>query len=411
MKIAKLKIENLPKILHVDGDSFFASVETALDHHLRGKPVVTGGDRGIASAMSKEAKALGVHRGMPIFKIRKLLPQVIIRSSDYLNYAIFAERMYAIVRRYSDDVEEYSIDECFAILDLTSRGLVQEIKTALQNELGLTFSLGLAPTKTLAKLASSQNKPDGLTILNSENTNDFLKRFDVGKVWGIGPASAEELRKLGIKTALDLRSKTPEWARDNLEKHLLLIYHELRGENVLSVHTETTELQKSIQATRTFSPPSSNAEIILSELSKNIENAFVKMRREGQWARKLSYFLKTEEYRYHRREHIFDVPQNTPEKAVKLVSESLSKIIQSKTIYRSTGVTLSGLVTKSAIQDDLFGTVREQDDWSTVYKAVEALEGRYGGHVVVLGSSLEAYKRRKMTPHRHLRIPFIGEVK
>src|SRR5688572_26380317 len=104
-------------ILHIDGDSFFASVETSLNPRLRGLPVVTGKERGIASAMSKEAKALGISRGMPIFKIKKEFPQVVILSSDYGTYELFAQRMFAIVRRYAREVEEYSIDECFATLD------------------------------------------------------------------------------------------------------------------------------------------------------------------------------------------------------------------------------------------------------------------------------------------------------
>src|SRR6185369_6203305 len=101
-------------ILHIDGDYFFASCEISLNPSLRGKPVVTGQERGIATSMSPEAKALGVHRGMPVFKIRKEFPQVIITTSNYKNYGIFAQRMYDIVRRYSPLVEEYSIDECFA---------------------------------------------------------------------------------------------------------------------------------------------------------------------------------------------------------------------------------------------------------------------------------------------------------
>ncbi len=104
-------------ILHVDGDAFFAACEVASKPHLRGKPVVTGLERGIASAMTYEAKAMGVKRGMPIFEIRKICPKAIILPSDYETYGFFSIRMYEIVRRYTPEIEEYSIDECFA--DLT----------------------------------------------------------------------------------------------------------------------------------------------------------------------------------------------------------------------------------------------------------------------------------------------------
>ena len=394
-------------ILHIDGDSFFASVETSLDHKLRGKPVVTGAERGIASAMSKEAKALGIHRGMPIFKIKKDFPQVIIKPGDYLSYNIFAQRMYAIVGRYSDQVEEYSIDECFALLDKPE--LVEEIKRTLQSELGLTFSLGLAPTKVLAKLVSSKNKPDGLSILDTEQLSAFLSDIDIGKVWGIGPAMAQELRGKGIMTASDLNQKSPAWARANLNKHTLEIWYELQGRSILRVH-QNHDAQKSIQSTRTFSPPTGDQSVLLSELSKNIENAFVKMRRAGQGTRKLHYFVKTQEYRYHRCEIVFDTTQYTPEKAIKMVSETLHKVVKIHTIYRATGVTLAGLVDKSVVQNDLFGVSRAEDRWEAVYKALEGLERRYGSHTLMLGSSLEANRRRGVVPHKRLRIPFIGEV-
>src|SRR3989344_9097712 len=101
-------------ILHVDGDSFFASCESSLNPRLLGLPIVTGHERGIATSMSKEAKALGISRGMPIYQIKKQFPQVVITHSDYSSYEIFSQRMCNIVRRFTSEVEEYSIDECFA---------------------------------------------------------------------------------------------------------------------------------------------------------------------------------------------------------------------------------------------------------------------------------------------------------
>src|SRR5581483_10154483 len=146
-------VRSFPRaILHVDGDAFFASCEVALNPKLRGKPVVTGLERGIVSAMTYEAKKLGVHRGMRLFEVRKICPQAVILPSDYETYSIFSHRMYNIVRRYTPEVEEYSIDECFA--DLTGmRGtlhmsyaeIAAKIKHDLESELGLTFSVGVAP--------------------------------------------------------------------------------------------------------------------------------------------------------------------------------------------------------------------------------------------------------------------------
>src|SRR4051812_2148322 len=110
-----LSTRSFPRaIVHFDGDSFFASVEQLMNHELRGKPVVTGGERGAATSLSYEAKRMGANRGMSLQEIKKLCPDVVVVSSDYLSYSIYARRMYSIVRSFTPDVEEYSIDECFA---------------------------------------------------------------------------------------------------------------------------------------------------------------------------------------------------------------------------------------------------------------------------------------------------------
>ena len=117
-------VHNFPRaILHVDGDSFFAACEVAKDPMLRGKPVITGKERGIVSACTYEAKARGVKRGMRLFEVRKICPDAVILPSDYETYSLFSERMYRIVRRYTPTVEEYSIDECFADLSGMRRAL------------------------------------------------------------------------------------------------------------------------------------------------------------------------------------------------------------------------------------------------------------------------------------------------
>src|ERR1700690_2031812 len=146
-------------IVHVDGDSFFASCEIAKAPRLKGKPVITGKERGIVSAMTYDVKARGVTRGMILSEAAKLAPDAIILPSDYETYSIFSERVYEIVRRYSPMVEEYSIDECFA--DLTGMRrihhmpypeIASSIKRDLERDLGMTFSMGLSATKVLPKI-------------------------------------------------------------------------------------------------------------------------------------------------------------------------------------------------------------------------------------------------------------------
>jgi DNA polymerase-4/DNA polymerase V len=195
-------------ILHMDGDAFFAAVEVAKNPGLKGLPVVTGSERGIASAFSYEAKALGITRAMPIQKIKKEFPQVIVLEGDYVSYSKYSRAMFAIVRRYADEVEEYSIDECFAELTGLDKPLkmsyleiAERIKKEVNEELGLSVTIGLAPTKVLAKVASKWVKPNGLTVITQATAKEFLLNYPIEKIWGIGPRTAESLQRKGVRTA------------------------------------------------------------------------------------------------------------------------------------------------------------------------------------------------------------------
>ena len=197
-------------ILHIDADAFFASCEQAVNPGLKGKPVVTGKERGIASAVSYEAKARGVKRGMTIREIREICPDAIHLPSDYETYSLFSQRMFAIVRRYTPDVEEYSVDECFCDLTGLRRPLrmsyetmAARIKADLEHDLGLTFAVGLAPTKVVAKLASKWQKPAGLTVISGNDLHLYLDQVPIGNVWGIGEQTTAYLTRFGIATALD----------------------------------------------------------------------------------------------------------------------------------------------------------------------------------------------------------------
>jgi DNA polymerase IV len=403
-------------IVHVDGDGFFASCEIALNPRLKGKPVVTGQERGIATAMSPEAKKLGIHRGMPVYQIRKLYPEAVIVNSNYHTYAMFAQRMYDIVRRFTDKVEEYSIDECFAdITDLEREGvsyqdIARSIKETLNRELGMTFSLGLGPTKVIAKVASKWDKPDGFTIIDAPDIPEFLSDLQVGKVWGIGPATSLYLLKHNVRTALEFANKPEAWVREHMASHILETWHELRGTPVFSVREGAEDDQKSIQSTRTFTPPSTEEELILSELSRNVEHACAKARSQGLVAKRIHYFLKTQEFRYHRLEIPLTAALQSPNQIFDEIMKTFDAVYEPGTLYRSTGVTLAGLMPEGLSQSDLFGEVVKNRKWDEVFNVVDTIDRRYGSSTVVLASSLNANKRRGVKPKKHLIIPFMGET-
>ncbi|MEK7070294.1 MAG: DNA polymerase IV, partial [Patescibacteria group bacterium] len=193
-------------ILHIDADAFFASVMQSIYPNLRNKPVVVGRERGIATAFSYEAKKLGVRRGMPIHQIKQLYPNCIIISSDYEMYSLYSRRMFEILHSFSPTVEEYSIDEGFADIKGLRRPLNKsylEIGRAIQEKvstsLGISVSIGISVTKSLAKLASQVNKPGGICMVSGKDIERFLSKIDSHKIWGVGDQTNAYLKKLEIE--------------------------------------------------------------------------------------------------------------------------------------------------------------------------------------------------------------------
>lgn len=412
-------------IMHLDGDAFFVSVEAAKDPALRGRPVVTGQERGIASAMSYEAKALGITRAMPIFQIRKQFPQVVVVDSDYEAYAVFSRRMIDIVRRYTDTVEEYSIDECFA--DFTDvegfsgdpEKVLAKIKDDVRKELGISVSLGLAPTRVLAKVASKSKKPDGLTVLDPRDVPELLSKTSIGKIWGIGSATAIALRKKGIVTARDFASKPLGWVEETFSKPLVEMWYEL---NCVSVHpvAAVTEAQKSIMKTRTFSPATRDREYVFSELSKNIENACRKARESGLLAREFSVYLKTRDFSYLSASRRLAVPSNDPFEIVREARRAFDGVFEEGRLYRATGTTLYGLVEKPGVAKSLFDTDSPDGSNYRVLDTIDKVNKKYGRSVVRIASSERAVRREEAGErpldfmprgvYKKLSIPYLGEA-
>lgn len=423
-------------ILHIDGDSFFASCEVALNPSLKGKPVITGKERGIASSMSYEAKAKGVTRGMILSEIRKVCPDAIILPSDYETYSLFSKRMFNIVRRYTEEVDENGVDECFADLTGLRRSLrmsypamAEHIKKDLENELGMTFSLGLGPNKVVAKLGSKWKKPSGLTVIPAHKINVFIKNLPIEKIWGIGPQTSAFLGKYGIWTALQFRDKDEGWVKENVTKPHQEIWRELHGEFVYPLNLEEKHDYQSISKTKTFTPPSTHKEFIFSQLSKNVENACIKARRHDLVTKDIFFFLKTQDFNYHGLELRLDNPISLPGEMLKVIREHFEKVWKPRSLYRATGIVLSNLIDQNNVQLDLFGTVAEVETWKKVFEKVDEIDRKFGKHSVFLGSSFGAMKNMQHlgdrgdlagrvtdlfkgeTKRQRLRIPMFGDVK
>lgn len=388
-------------ILHIDGDAFFVGVEVAKNPKLKGLPVVTGEERGIVSALSYEAKALGVVRGMPIFRIKKEFPNVVILPGDYKSYAEYSGKMFEIVNRYAYGVEEYSIDECFAdvtgldrTLKLTYREIAEKIKKEIGDELGLSVSIGLAPTKVLAKVASNWVKPNGLTIIETKTAPDFLAKVPIGKVWGIGPQTAEVLKEKGVHTALDFSTKDIAWVRLRLSKPYEAIWKELNGVLVMDIDTEVKTTYSSIQKTRTFHPITNDKTFLWSQISKHIEDACRKARHYELTPKKISIFLKTKDFKIVSASAILPAPSNSPEVSLSSARELFKKVYAKDVLYRTAGVTLESLTADFTPQADLFGGTAKGDKFDIIHKQIDSLEDKLGKRMVHLGSTQQALEHK-----------------
>jgi DNA polymerase-4 len=391
-------------IVHFDGDSFFASVEQALNYTLRGKPVVTGAERGAATSVSYEAKRLGVTRSMTLSQIKDMCPHVVVVNSDYRAYAIYAHRMYRIVRRFTPLVEEYSVDECFADitgLDITYHlsypEIAQMIKERLEQCLGITFGVGLAPTKVLAKAASKFNKPAGFTHIALHNRRAYLDKVAIGNVWGIGTATAAMLQGLGIVTALDFAEKSHDWMlAQHMHKAHRALWYELNGTRVHELVVEHgTDIAASIIKSRTFSPPSKDKTFIYSQLAKNIEAACEKARSTGARARAVTVMLKTQSFLYGRVELDLAVASADPRDLLRSIKPQFERLYKPNTDYRATGITLRSLVREASFTHDLFGEGQRTNANLAVLSSVDSLNRRYGSQTVYVGASMQAVNHRQ----------------
>jgi nucleotidyltransferase/DNA polymerase involved in DNA repair len=403
-----LTISSLPRaIVHIDADAFFASCEQSRNPTLKGKPVVTGKERGIAASMSYEAKARGVTRGMPVWQIQKVCPEAVLLPSDYETYSLLSLRLFNIVRRYTPDVEEYSIDECFADVTGLQRPLrmsysrmAQAIKRDLDTELGFTFSLGLAPSKVMAKIASKWKKPSGLTIIHGRDIHLYLRELSVADVWGIGAKTTAYLDKLGVRNALDLALKDEAWIKRYFHKPVVEIWHELNGRSVMPLETKPKETYEMIQKMKTFSPLSNNPAFVYAQLAKNIENACIKARRYNLAPGRVIFYLRTHDFRHRSIMVKLSRPTAFSHEILKCASGIFETLFNKNEHYRSTGVVLASLHDCTVRQQDLFGVTAEVEKTAAVYTAIDAIREKYGKHTIFLGSSFLAHKHKQHESNR-----------
>ncbi len=377
----------LRTVLHVDGDAFFTSVEQSMHPALKGKPVVTGKERGIIACASYEAKALGIKRGVSLWDARKMCPELVVLPSDYETYSIYSKRMFEIMRRYTPEVEEYSIDEGFA--DITGmrrlfRSSYKEIaihlQTAIHRELDMTVSVGLSLTKSLAKIASDYRKPQGITAVKGKHIHLFLQRVPLADVWGIGPSAQQLLGKYGIKTAYDFVLRDEKWVRKILHKPGWEIWQELRGHSVKKLELHGRPPQTSIMKGKTFSAPSTERNYIYAKLIRNLESAFIKLRRHQMRVKELCVYLRQKNYDQRGVSARFNRSTSNAMEIMLLVEQMFNQLYVAGAEYRSTTVVLGRLESDRQQQYELFDDQVRIERMRNLGKVVYRINRRYGKH-------------------------------
>ena len=300
-------------ILHIDMDAFFASVEQLDNPDLHGKPIVVGGtveQRGVVAAASYEVRKYGIHSAMPTSQALKLCPNLIILPVRMKRYSEISKQIHKIFSDYTPDIEPISLDEAF--LDVTgsiqlfgsAEKIGKEIKTKIKEQLGLTASVGIAPNKFLAKLASDLEKPDGFVIITEENKQQILDPLPISKIWGIGKVTAKALQNKGINTIEQLRNTPHKILKTILGNQAEDIQKLAQGIDDRIV--ESDREAKSMSAEETFAEDIIDKEFLLKVLFNQVEEVAQRLRAGKLEGKTITLKLRYEDFKTITRSHSFD---------------------------------------------------------------------------------------------------------
>lgn len=293
------------KIIHIDMDSFFASVEQRDHPELRGKPIAVGGDseRGVVATASYEARKFGIHSAMSMSRAKTLCKDLIVVQGNHHKYKEVSLQMREIFHEYTDLIEPLSLDEAFLDVTVNKPGIelavdiAQEIKQIIRERLQLTASAGVSYNKLLAKIASDWRKPNGLTTIHPDRAQDFIDQLRVEKIWGVGPKTADTMHKMGIFTGADLRKVSQDRLTQVFGKTGILFYQFARGIDERPVIVDYE--RKSVGCERTFEKDIRTKTALTIELYHAVLELEERLNRSKFKGTTLTLKLKYENFEQH----------------------------------------------------------------------------------------------------------------
>lgn len=389
-------------LLHIDMDAFFASVEQLDNPDLKGRCVIVGGQsqRGVVAAASYEARRYGIHSAMPIFQAKQRCPNITIVPPRRARYVEISRNVMAILHGFSPLVEPVSIDEAYVDisgcgrLHGSCRNIAMEIKQTIYERTGLTCSIGVAPIKFLAKIASDMNKPDGLTIIQPDQVKAFIQSLPIGKVPGVGKQTMKVLASLGIQTLGQISDLSEETLVRKVGKFGHRLFLLSQGDDDAAVVPQ--QAVKSVSTETTLSEDTTDRHQLASYLLQQAQSVAHQLRCKKMRARTVTLILKTSDFQRHTRSLTLDSAFQNSDTIYQTALKLLRQCALHKPV-RLVGVGASGLQSENRpVQMALFSDEKQthKNKWEKVDQAVDALADRFGAHAVVRGSSTGLDRRK-----------------
>jgi DNA polymerase IV len=377
------------RIAHVDMDAFFAAIEQRDDPALRGKPVIVGGDpasRGVVAAASYEVRKYGVRSAMSSSEARRRCPHAIFVRPDGRKYRQVSRHVMAILGTYTPLVEQVSVDEAF--LDLTgserlfgpAEEIARTIRQRIREELSLTASVGIAPNKFLAKLASEHGKPDGLVVIPDGGVEDFLRDLPIVALWGVGEATAQRLIRLGIETVGQLAATPKEQLQRTFGEVGGALSELAQGHDDRPVQTGGE--RKSCSAETTFARDISDVTELRRTLLALSEDTGRRLRAEGLQARTVTLKLRYSDFRTLTRRVTLEQPTNADKTIYETVRGLLTEALLRGKQVRLLGVAASGFTSSSQLR--LFDEAAPGRH--PVDEALDTIRRRFGSDIIFRGT-------------------------